>query len=50
VLDTDAVQYGGSGYNGQDRVVTQSAPCQGYPCHLQVNLPPLGALFFELER
>ncbi len=50
VLDTDAQQYGGSGYNAQDRVVTQSPPCQGYPCHLQVNLPPLGALFFELER
>ena len=50
VLDTDAGQYGGSGYNTQDRVVTQPAPCQGYPCHLQVNLPPLGALFFELER
>jgi 1,4-alpha-glucan branching enzyme len=50
VLDSDAVRYGGSGYNLQDRVVSQPAPSQGYPCHVRLNLPPLGALFFELDR
>jgi 1,4-alpha-glucan branching enzyme len=48
VLDTDAACYGGSGFNQQERVVTQLAPCQGYPCHIRLDLPPLGALFFEL--
>jgi len=28
--------------------VTQLAPCQGYPCHVRLDLPPLGALFFQL--
>ena len=50
VLDTDAPRFGGSDYNRQDRVVAEPVPAQGYPCHLQLNLPPLGALFFELER
>ena len=44
----DAARYGGSGFNQQERVVTQLAPCQGYPCHIRLDLPPLGALFFEL--
>jgi 1,4-alpha-glucan branching enzyme len=48
VLDTDATRFGGSGFNKQERVVTQLAPCQGYPCHIRLDLPPLGALFFEL--
>ena len=48
VLDTDAARFGGSGFNRQERVVTQLAPCQGYPCHIRLDLPPLGALFFEL--
>jgi len=29
VLDTDAARFGGSGFNRQERVVTQLAPCQG---------------------
>ncbi len=48
VLDTDAARFGGSGFNQQVRVVSQLAPCQGYPCHIRLDLPPLGALFFEL--
>ena len=48
VLDSDAARFGGSGFNRQERVVTQLAPCQGYPCHIRLDLPPLGALFFEL--
>ena len=50
VLDTDSSSFGGSDYNRQDRVVADPAPSQGYPYHLQLNLPPLGAMFFELER
>jgi 1,4-alpha-glucan branching enzyme len=50
VFDTDAARFGGTDYNRQDRVVAQPAPCQGYPCHIRLNLAPLGALFFELDR
>jgi 1,4-alpha-glucan branching enzyme len=49
VLDTDAPGYGGAGYNGQQHVATHAETCQGYPNHIRVNLPPLGALFFERE-
>jgi 1,4-alpha-glucan branching enzyme len=50
VLDTDAARFGGSGYTHQDHVVAQLAPCQGYPHHIRLNVPPLAAMFFEPER
>ncbi len=50
ILDTDASRYGGSDYNRQACVVAQSAPAQGQPCHVRLNLPPLAALFLELVR
>jgi 1,4-alpha-glucan branching enzyme len=49
VLDTDASRYGGTDYNRQDRVVAQAAPALGFPCHVRLRLPPLAALFLELE-
>ena len=50
VLDTDASRFGGSGYNQQEHVVAQLAPCQGRPYHIRLNLPPLAAVFFEPGR
>jgi 1,4-alpha-glucan branching enzyme len=50
VLDTDAAQYGGSGYDGQDRFASEPAPVHGQPCHLRLRLPPLAALFLELDH
>jgi 1,4-alpha-glucan branching enzyme len=50
VLDTDAARFGGAGYNPQERVATEAEPCHGQPCHLRLNLPPLAALYFQLER
>jgi 1,4-alpha-glucan branching enzyme len=50
ILDTDAARYGGSDYNRQDRVVAEPSPSQGFPCHLRLDLPPLAAVFLELEH
>ncbi|HXW10182.1 MAG TPA: 1,4-alpha-glucan branching protein GlgB, partial [Steroidobacteraceae bacterium] len=50
ILDTDAARYGGSGYEQRDRFTSQATPVQGYPCHVRLNLPPLSAVFLELER
>jgi 1,4-alpha-glucan branching enzyme len=50
ILDTDATRFGGSGYNQQDGIVSEPESSHGYPCHVRVNLPPLGALFLEHER
>jgi 1,4-alpha-glucan branching enzyme len=50
ILDTDASRYGGSDYNRQPRMEALREPCHGQPHHLQIRLPPLGALFYVLER
>jgi 1,4-alpha-glucan branching enzyme len=49
-LDTDAARFGGAGHNVQDRLATDGQGCHGYPYRLRVNLPPLGALYLQLER
>jgi len=47
LFDSDAVRFGGSGYNGQSEVSATDERAQGYPFSLKLNLPPLGALFFS---
>ena len=49
ILDTDAPRYGGSGYEPRDRLGTLPEPAQGQPCHVRLNLPPLAAVFLELD-
>jgi 1,4-alpha-glucan branching enzyme len=50
ILDTDATRYGGGAYNRQDRYESQPDPTLGYPCHVRVDLPPLAALYLQLDR
>jgi 1,4-alpha-glucan branching enzyme len=50
ILDTDAVQYGGSGYAGFESVTADAHPVHGYPYRLRFALPPLAALLFRRER
>jgi 1,4-alpha-glucan branching enzyme len=50
LLDTDDGRFGGSTYNRQDRLGTDGQGSHGYPHRLRVNLPPLAALFLQLER
>jgi 1,4-alpha-glucan branching enzyme len=45
LLDSDAPQYGGSGYNTQTSLTAAAPGSQGYPYAVQVDLPPLGAVF-----
>jgi 1,4-alpha-glucan branching enzyme len=47
LLDSDATRYGGSGYNGQMSIEAAAPGSQGYEFALQLDLPPLGALFLE---
>ena len=49
ILDTDAPRYGGAGYEARERFSTRTEPAQGLPCHLRLNLPPLAAVFLELD-
>jgi len=50
ILDTDAAQYGGSGYAKHERVAADAYQVHGYPYRLRLALPPLSAQFFRLER
>jgi 1,4-alpha-glucan branching enzyme len=46
IFDSDAVKYGGSGYNQQSQVNAAPVGAQGYPFSLRLDLPPLAAMFF----
>ena len=47
VLNSDALEYGGSGYGNQGMVKADSKPYHGQPFSLNLTLPPLSALFFK---
>ncbi len=47
VLDSDAPEFGGSGFNQQPEVTTNDAPWQGQPVSAMVHLPPLGCLIWQ---
>jgi len=47
LLDSDAREWGGGGYNRQEHVVAQAQPWAGRRARLSLDLPPFGALFFQ---
>ena len=47
VLNTDAVEYGGSGLGNLGGVEASSEPMHGRPFSLRLTLPPLSGLFFR---
>ena len=49
IVNTDAVEYGGSGQGNMGGVDTTVVPCHGRRASILVTLPPLGAVFFEPE-
>jgi 1,4-alpha-glucan branching enzyme len=49
VLNTDAVDYGGSGQGNLGGVEAAPLPLHGRTHSLTVTLPPLGAVFLEGE-
>ncbi len=50
IFNSDAEIYGGSGVGNKGRVGTINADCHGRPVHLQLSLPPLGALIFKKAK
>ena len=46
LFDSDAVDFGGSGYNRQSELEALPAAACGHSQSLRLNLPPLGAMFF----
>ncbi len=50
LLDSDAVEFGGSGLRGGSTTIeTEPEPAHGRPWSLSLDLPPLGALFLAPE-
>jgi len=47
VLNTDAVEYGGSGVGNMGQVVADATPVGGWAHSAPVRLPPLGAVIFR---
>ena len=45
-INTDAVEYGGSGIGNAGEVHSDDEPMHGHPHSIRLNLPPLGALVF----
>jgi 1,4-alpha-glucan branching enzyme len=50
ILNSDALEYGGSGAGNLGAVKADPIPFHGRPSSLVLTLPPLGALFFKLEK
>jgi 1,4-alpha-glucan branching enzyme len=46
IINTDAVQYGGSGIGNLGAITAIAEPAQGQPAHTKVSLPPLATLYF----
>ena len=49
LLNSDAVEHGGSGHGNLGGVEASPEGCHGRPCSLSLTLPPLGALFLKSE-
>jgi 1,4-alpha-glucan branching enzyme len=49
LLNSDATAYGGSGVGNLGGVTSTGVPHHGLPDSLQINLPPLGCVFFGSE-
>ena len=47
ILNSDALEYGGSGVGNRGRAVALPVPVQGRAHSLSLTLPPLGALFLK---
>jgi len=49
ILNSDAEIYGGSGQGNLGGLEAKPVPCHGRPFSLNLNLPPLAAVFFKKE-
>ena len=49
-LDTDDARFGGSGYSTQQVAEARPEPWHGFPCSVELDLPPLAALVWLPDR
>ena len=49
VLNSDAVEYGGSGQGNLGKAHAEAIPCMQHPYSLSLTLPPLSVLYLAPE-
>ncbi|MGK5092610.1 1,4-alpha-glucan branching protein GlgB [Deltaproteobacteria bacterium TL4] len=50
VFDSDAIHFGGSGFNHQSKIISESTKWQGRPYRLSLDLPPLSGIVIKPEQ
>ena len=50
ILNSDAALYGGSNMGNAGHVEATQTPWRDRPCSALVDLPPLGAVFLQLQH
>jgi 1,4-alpha-glucan branching enzyme len=50
LLNSDALEYGGSGQSSPERVQTAPIPLHGRPYSLTITMPPLATVFFKCSQ
>ena len=47
MFDSDCLEFGGSNYNRQEKLLAEAMPWQGQMCRVALDLPPLGAVALQ---
>jgi 1,4-alpha-glucan branching enzyme len=47
ILNSDALDYGGSGWGNKGGLEAKDSPFHGKPFSLNITIPPLGAVIFK---
>jgi 1,4-alpha-glucan branching enzyme len=50
IFNTDSEMFGGSNVGNFGEVWTEDIPWQNRQCSLNIKLPPLAGIYFQLER
>lgn len=50
ILNSDAIEYGGTGKVNSNPVKSKKKPCSGQPCSIELTLPPLSVMIFKFNN
>ncbi|MBR3771033.1 MAG: 1,4-alpha-glucan branching protein GlgB [Clostridium sp.] len=49
IMNSDAVEFGGGGKINRNPIKAKKESCHGFPCSIDVTLPPLSVMMFRFE-
>ncbi len=50
ILNSDAIEYGGTGKINANPIKSKKIPCSGQPCSVDLTLPPLSVMIFKFNN